>query len=324
LTRQDQAVLWLAALAMQAAAALAVVPIYLIVHRYSAASTAWRAAALWPLVPALAIFLPKSDVLYPFVGLSFVWLWLEATRRRSVLRSFVAGVVFWLGLSLSLALLPVAFFAVTVSVWEAWCHWSAITRREQKPGISEMPGFWRSAQLRHLVICGAGAAVVFGALSLIVWLATGMNLFTIWAWNYRNHAAFYSHWPRTFWKWLLVNPVEFAMAAGLPVALLALCGIARSMRRGRDPAAGLTWAALITWGLLLLSGKNMGEAARLWIFSLPWVICIAAPLLCDGSPRDGTESPRGAALWWVALVLQTAACLTLITRVVGFHVPAAG
>ena len=35
-------------------------------------------------------------------------------------------------------------------------------------------------------------------------------------WNFRNHAAFYDHYTRTYWKWLLVNPIELIFAVGAP------------------------------------------------------------------------------------------------------------
>jgi len=36
-----------------------------------------------------------------------------------------------------------------------------------------------------------------------------------------EHAGFYRHYARTYWKWLLVNPVELSYSAGWPVAILA-------------------------------------------------------------------------------------------------------
>jgi len=69
------------------------------------------AAALWPLVPSLAVFLPKSDAIFPCLGTAFLALWLYGRDRRSPLMCIAAGLVMWLGMFLSLALLPVALLA---------------------------------------------------------------------------------------------------------------------------------------------------------------------------------------------------------------------
>ncbi|MBT4867438.1 MAG: hypothetical protein HON53_20225, partial [Planctomycetaceae bacterium] len=113
-----RAALWLAALITQAVGVLAVVPLYLLIRRTHQSQASFLAVALWPLVPALAIFLPKSDALYPFIGLMFLYCWLEGCRHRSLLRCAMAGLLFWLGMLLSLAILPVGLLALLLSVWE--------------------------------------------------------------------------------------------------------------------------------------------------------------------------------------------------------------
>jgi methylthioxylose transferase len=81
-TRTEIAALWLAVLITQALAAATVAPLYLLVSRTNSRTTSWWTAALWPLVPALAIFLPKSDAMLPFFGLLFLWFWLEGFRTE--------------------------------------------------------------------------------------------------------------------------------------------------------------------------------------------------------------------------------------------------
>ena len=83
-TPTDRAAVWLAALITQAVAVATIVPLYLLVRRTQSKVTSWWTAALWPLVPSLAIFLPKSDALFPFLGVLFTWLWLEGFRRGSL------------------------------------------------------------------------------------------------------------------------------------------------------------------------------------------------------------------------------------------------
>jgi len=122
LTESEQAALWLGVLLTQAVAVAALLPLYLLVRQTHSRSAAWMAAAFWPLTPALAVFLPKSDALYPFLGLLFLWLWQEGLLRRRGWMCALAGLTMWAGLLMSLALLPVALFAVLRTGWGVWKH----------------------------------------------------------------------------------------------------------------------------------------------------------------------------------------------------------
>ena len=76
----------------------------------------------------------------------------------------------------------------------------------------------------------------------------------------------------------------------------------------------------LTWGLLWLSGKNMGETARLWILFLPWLAYAAAPLIQHWSQSRGTPPARHN--WrWIALLFaaQLITCIGTATRIDGFH-----
>ena len=305
LARTDRAVLWLATLLVQAAAALAVIPLYGLIRRDQSRRASWIAAAFWPAIPALPIFLPKSDCLYPLLATGFMWLWLAGRDRESRAISFLAGFLFWLGMMLSLALLPIAFFAALAA-----------------PRLSRC--------LRLIAWAVAGFLVP----ALAVWVVLKLNMAAIWWMNFRNHAGFYGQYPRTMWKWLLVNPVEFAVAAGLPLAVLSTWSIVRQLRSRDQKPARATWAFLGTLGLLWVSGKNMGEAARLWIILMPFLVWIAAPLFespsamaLDGRvPASGQSSAietsgLGRSAWMAVLALQLATTTALVMRVVGFHYP---
>ena len=61
----DRRVLWLATLLVMLSASLAVIPLYALLRQNSSSSSAWIGAALWPTIPAIAVFTPKSDVVFP-------------------------------------------------------------------------------------------------------------------------------------------------------------------------------------------------------------------------------------------------------------------
>ena len=303
LLESDRAALWLAALLTQLVTAATVIPLYLLAVRQVPRPAAWKAAAFWPLVPALAVFLPKSDALYPFLGMLFLWLWLEGRGRRSLVMCASAGLVLWVGMFCSLALAPVAGLGVILTAWEVW---------------AESGRFPRRAAWRQLAILAGCTTAAFLLPSIVLWFAFDLNLLHVWTENYRNHAAFYSVMQRTWWKWLLVNPVEAALAVGLPAVVLAVaaCGRVLGSEQRTSPSAGPYWGCLAVAALLWISGKNSGEAARLWLVLFPWPLWLAAELFSERHDPDSARHPFRFWLW--ALALQAAACIATVTRVYGF------
>src|SRR5580692_5534524 len=139
-----------------------------------------------------------------------------------------------------------------------------------------------------------------------------LNLLRVWSWNYHNHAGFYQQNVRTYWLWLIANPIEFAFALGAPLALASILGIYFQLRSGwRRRAAGPAWCLTAVWLLLWLSGKNMGEAARLWLIIMPWPVWLASGYVaafCETpqSPASARFLHRAAL---VLLVVQLIVCL---------------
>lgn len=303
----DAACLWLALLLTQLAAVLTTLGIYGLAVRHYDRRIAWMAACLWPLVPAVLVFLPKSDVLYALPAVMAAWLWLTACDRQSLGRGVLAGVVLWVGMMLSLAFATVIGLIGAMTLWELWA-------RRDSPTAPSMP-------LVSLNLASAPAVGFLVPTMLLGWFG-GVNLWNVWSWNLSNHALFYAHNPRTWWAWLLVNPLELSLAVGLPVVLTAGYGIVSHRKATlRDPRLSSYAAFVVVWGLLWLSGKNMGEAARLWILLMPWVVLMAA----DGLARSDSQAPEKASRpailsigGWV-LVAQLLVALVTILRVDGFH-----
>jgi hypothetical protein len=306
ITPSDRAALWLAALVTQALAAATLIPIYLLVARDHSRTVAWLTAALWPLVPALAVFLPKSDALQPFFGALFLWVWLEGFRLGRLGLCCLAGAILWLSMFLSLAILPIGAAAALLTVWEG-----LLCDRSERSVAA--PRDWA---LR------IGAAAIGWAIPIVALAGFfKLNLLRVWSWNYHNHAGFYQQNVRTYWLWLIANPIELAFALGAPLALAAILGIYFQLRSGwHRRAAGPAWCLAAIWLLLWLSGKNMGEAARLWLIIMPWPVWLASGYFAAYFETPQLESGRfsnRAAL--VLLAVQTIVCLGTVTRVTGFR-----
>ncbi len=322
LTNSDRATLWLAALLTQLTVVLAMIPLYGLLRRHFSATTSWKVIAFWPLVPALAVFLPKSDALFPLLGLSFLWLALTGYQDRSYLRCFLAGIVLWLSMMISLAILPVVVLAILLIAFHFFVDRSTdlVQRGKRLLGLAG--------------VCCLG----FGFPIAVCYWQFHMNLFAVWRWNYHNHAAFYDNFVRTYSKWLLVNPVELAFAVGLPIFVLTLIALAQHVREllnKRFTSQGvLAMGCGLVWGLLWVSGKNMGEAARLWIVIQPWLLLSMARNFATNeelvnlngqsasagreNTPPATDSPQ-ADYWALLLLMQMIACWATVVRVTGFH-----
>jgi hypothetical protein len=318
----DRRTLWLATLLVMVSAALTVIPLYGLLRRTCSVQTAWFGAALWPAMPAVAVFIPKSDAMFPLIGAAILWLWLNAWDRRSLTLAVLAGAFTWCGLLCSLAFLPVLLLASLLTLGTDLVGTST-GPDAQLPGVPAPRIGWRGW------LCLLAAAVGFALPTLLLHAFASVNLLNVWWLNFRNHAGFYQQYPRSYWKWLLVNPLELSCAAGWPVTLLAVgaCySVVTRFGRRHEPIlqtriVTVVTSVMIVWGLLWLTGKNSGEAARLWILFLPWLIWLAT-VEFDTRMTQISGSKRRQRFAVILLAIQFAVCLLTIARVSGFHLEA--
>jgi hypothetical protein len=249
------------------------------------------AAALWPLIPAAPLFLPLSDCLYPALAailvLPIVWAPDRPLPTAFVL-GLVAGITLWFGMLLTLAFLAVLPVAMLAPMTEILAAGSA--RRLPRIG--------------RLVTAALGAIIAFGVATLWARWSFDMNLPAIWALNLQKHKGFYDHMPRTYSVWVWVNLVEFAVVLGPATFLAAAFGLFAKWNGRRVPEP-MAIAAFTTLAALDLSGRNLSETARLWIFLTPF-FCAAA-----GRSFHGSTSGRFA----IFLACQSVVALLLLATV---------
>jgi methylthioxylose transferase len=320
LTPSELAALQLMSELSTVALAFAILPIALLCHVLFDRVTVWRVCCLWATLPCLAIFAPKSDVLFPLTCTTVLALAVVAMANRSQAAfalAVPAGIVLWLGLLMSLAHLPVLAVLTAFIVIRGW----------QSNGKS-LP--------RDILILSTTIATVV-ALSLWWNFSTGCSLQNVWRMNLGNHAGFYDQFPRTWWKWLLVNPIELAFAIGLPLFVVAIAGATRAARdlitmspqvtvieestnsASKDSVStALCIAAALTWGALWLSGKNQGEAARLWCFLTPWLLIMAGRFLSKPNAAAENANDRPANDWRFLLITQLIVGTLTVMCVSGF------
>jgi hypothetical protein len=302
LSKPELAALHLSALLSTLLAAMTVIPVFGVTRRLADATTAWQAAALMITVPTIGVFVPRSDVVYACSGMFLTWFTvaglLTENRLHRWLCSVLAGLSLFGCLLLSLAHVPIIVMLAIFTfgfVLQNWKH-----------------------RIRHACELTLVAAASFVLLCGIWQLWTHCNLFNVWQMNLSNHAGFYAQSVRTWSAWFLTNPLELAMSIGLPMASMALMLLGRIIQiafaeglRGLTISRLFAVACAFTWILLWLSGKNMGEAARLWCFVTPWMSIIAAQAI-----EPDTKNARRT--WLMLLVMQLLTATITVGRVSGF------
>jgi hypothetical protein len=271
LTGAERAALYATSLWTLLACAGTVVPLYLLARAGLPAPAAWAAAALWPLAPAANLFQPVADTTYPLLSTAAwalaAWsgrllgagLQTPPVGRPKVSRgarlggslagialAVLSGFVMAFGMFFTLAFLPVGLIAALIVVSDRSLS------RTTRAGLILATG-------------GGFLAVVLGG-----WLATGADPFVVWSWNLHHHARFYDQYPRTYSRWLWANLIELAIAVGLPAMVWLVAGMMKP--RAVPPSV---WATLIVLALVNLTGRNMGEVARLWMLFMPPLLIAA-------------------------------------------------
>lgn len=255
---------------------LTVVPLYALARASLGAQAAWAAACFWPLVPSAVLFGPAADTAFPLLATAALALASRARPGAAVL----AGVVLALGMFLTLAFLAVGLVVALVLLGD--------------------PTRPMRCRLMRISLVGLGFVVP----TLLGWLISGANPLVIWWWNQRHHARFYAEYPRSYLAWQVLNPVEFAVGVGLPVAVLAALGL-RSAGRA-------AWATVLVLALLQLTGRNLSEVARIWLPLMP-PVCLAA-----GAGWERIGGRVGLLALALALVgLQTVGLQALVQVVYG-------
>jgi hypothetical protein len=225
--------------------------------------------------------------------------WLAALERRSFRLSLLTGVLLFLGLQLTLAFLVVAAMAAAATP----LHALAARRSGERP-----------VRLHEAASLAGGAllGVLAPALGLQLW--SGYDSLEVWYLCYAKHAGFSGQFGRTYWPWFLMNPVEMFVFMGAPVSALTAWAACRDMpnlwRPGTRPET-LLWAFVLIMALLHVSGKNLGEVARLWMFVMPLAAAVAGCALSRLDRRHGLAAAACVAVLYVQTVVFRVSLETL-------------
>jgi methylthioxylose transferase len=278
LPRADAAALTMTGVLTLLACASTVVPLYYLARSALSIPASWASAAFWPLVPSALMFQPTADTAFPLLSTTALALACWSGRvgpRRGLTLCLASGLVMALGMFFTLAFLPVGLVVALVLVA------SPAMRLQRRLGLILTTGF----------------GFLVGTLAW--WATTSANPWTIWWVNQRNHARFYVEFPRSYLAWVLENPIELAVALGLPAMAWGLIGLGSPRQAPR-----VAWATVFVLMLLTISGKNLSEVARLWLPLMPPFLVAAGAGFSEHEGESGSLGTTIALVGLQALILE--------------------
>ena len=238
------------------------IPLYFFCRLYSGDEAALIAAVLFLTMPNTALITLHGDqYLYPFLGLLTVFVFSLAVVRRRLLWALLAGVLFYLALLASfalIALLPLIFILAGAEIYQNRMRW------DQAILIALMGVLGFGA-------CYLGFILVFDYDALQRYQAAMAlhQLFKIQDWHI-GHRLYFG----------FLNLVEFAVWCGLPIALLCAAQLQTTIASWRqnawDSKEMLALALLVILAALIAVGKTVAESGRLWLFLTPLIAICAA------------------------------------------------
>jgi hypothetical protein len=279
-----------------ALSALVLVPLFYFGRMFLDEDRATLACVLYIFVPSVNLITLHTDqVFFPTLAMGCLLLATLACRRASAVLAVVAGAFLYLALFCSFGLLNV------VPLLAATCF--AVAYGPES----------RRIDFRALLRTGLGILAGVILLDILFRLSLNYDILV----RYQEAMAYHAGWKGGDWNavtlvyYAFLNPLEYAVWLGVPMAILVVAHMLRSLKRvvRRDFAVSACLSAmlLVVLVLLLLVGQTKGEVARLWLFLVP-VVCLAVAdeiLLRFGQGRG----------WVLSLLLVLQAVTVYLTKV---------
>lgn len=260
---------------------LTLIPLYRIASSLYGPTAALHAILLFAAVPSFLLFGPSIDQLVLLFAVLILWGFLLWRKTGNP----IIGLFFALGLLMSLGLVVMLLF---VGLW--WLLW--------RSGA----GLQKADEKRRFIGLLLAAALL-AAFFIALWLSVGLNLLAIVKAGFAAHRhTTLEEASRTYWKWVIYDPIEFAAFLGMPVIIWAVAGLLRRKERGLQQGFALAWIGTLL--LLDLSGWVRGETGRIWLFLMP-------PAAVFAAVRLGQLGKRFDFAYFSALVLQLGQAITM-------------
>lgn len=245
--------------AVGAAATLGVIAMYAFAGLWTRdPRTRLIVSAFYALVPALTVFFPEMDQVYPILAMLLILFWCRSLEgaRTADRNALYLGVTLFVTTFAAYNLLSVGAFFVYYAAWWLW-----------RQG-------WTKPALLALARISAIAAITYAGLQLLLSLATGYNAVASFRAALASQRIYEAAWHRPYAIFALVDPYDFFLGAGiiaLPLVIFYWWGARKEFDPARKDIA-LSLIGLATILTIDLTGILRGEASRVWLFLQPLLV----------------------------------------------------
>ncbi len=243
------------------------------------------ASAFYALVPALTVFFPELDQVYPIFSMLLILTWargLGGSRANSIF----LGVVLFVASLFAYNLLATGAFLLYYGLYWLW-------RR----------GGTRAAWMIAFRTAGAALAVCTG-LYLALWAAIGYNAPASLGHAIANQTRIGAALNRPYFTFVVLDLYDYFLGAGIiaaPILFLYLRRMLKGFTADRTDGA-LTLLGLATILTVDVSGLLRGETSRVWLFLQPLLI---VPVAIELSRlRRPWRLAIFAMQWWIVVSIK--------------------
>ncbi|MFH1905531.1 MAG: hypothetical protein ABIK53_08440 [bacterium] len=239
-----------------------IIPMYYLGKLIYGKKTALVAVCFYAVIPALNLFTPGMDQTYTLVSVLSFYLFCLSIKKNNIWFTLLSGLVLSIGIMLSFCFLVILGLIICYGLIWFWIN---------------------KTHLNYILKSFLVLFVAFTALPLLFYLLYDFNIIkffvsiNVFSENARLDIIRGEVARRTYWKWLLYNPVDFFLFVGIPISVLSFRSIYSIIKSGKIEASNILSVAFFSiLFLLLFSGINRSEVARLWMFLMPFPALIAA------------------------------------------------
>lgn len=231
-----------------------VVPLYYLLKIYVDIRAALRGVVFYLFIPSIVLFIPLPDVVYPlFTIIGFLFL-AYALKKNKPIYLFLSGFVLSIGIFFSLSILSfVLMFLIFLF----------LSLRKEKRLLINF--------LKCSIYLLTGAFTPY----ILMYIVYDFNFIDIF--NTINKTLVKTIAPRSYFTWIFYNLYDFLIFAGIPFFILLVSIFKNNFRKLKNNH--LLISLIVTVLILDFSGKVKGEASRLFIPFIPFLILIVIPYL---------------------------------------------
>jgi hypothetical protein len=243
------------------------------------------ACAHYSLLPALVVFLPELDQIYPIVSMVIALGWVLAIRSARVY-----------AVLLGVALFAASMLAYNLLATGAFMLLFGAVHLAQQHG--------RAQALGNLLAAAALAMSVFLCLHGLLWLLTGYDAPASFLHALKIQGQLVAWYKRPWWPSVFFDLYDFFLGSGmlaLPLLILFFRGGGAFRQVYAQSPRTLAIIALASIFIVDVSGLLRCEASRVWLFLQPFAIVPAAFVLGRFDWR--ARAAVFALQWFIIVVL---------------------